>query len=221
MARFLYGGLENLIEQAENSCPEDFAVSKRNIAPVADEEQKKEIYRNRWLAACAANPGAAQNEIRKTAESVYTWLNRHDKEWLRHRPEERKPRGGNKTFADWEARDLRLSKQIAPAAQRLRDRPGKPVQVTMTKLLTEAGSGRLPAKVREKLPMTMRELTRHVEDNTAFRLRKIAWAERELTLRGEPAVKWRILKLAGIRDEDWDALWDAYTSQGKGSREPA
>lgn len=68
----------------------------------------------------------------------------------------------------------------------------------------------------KKLPLTEQEIQKCAEDNTAFRFRKMRWAERELCARGEPAVKWRILKLAGIRDEDWDTIWDLYTSQTDG-----
>lgn len=217
MAQFLYGGLERLVKQAETVSPEDIAVPKRSVGPVADEEAKRVAYRHRWLSACAAHPGAGQNEIRKADSAAYTWLNRHDKEWLRCHPEERKPRGGNKTFADWEKRDLELSGKIAPSAERLRARLGKPVQITATKLLIEAGCGRLRANVLKKLPMTEREIQKYAEDSTAFRLRKIRWAKQELCARGEPAVKWRILKLAGIRDEDWAAMWDLYTSQTGGN----
>ena len=42
------------------------------------------------------------------------------------------------------------------------------------------------------------------------RLRKLAWAERELTACGEPISKWKLMKLAGIRDEDWDSCWETY-----------
>ena len=143
MAQFLYGGLERLVKQAETVSPEDVAVPERSIGPVADEEAKRVAYRHRWLSACAAHPGASQNEIRKSDGAAYTWLNRHDKEWLRCHPEERKPRGGNKKFADWEKRDLELAGKIAPAAERVRARPGKPVQITATKLLIESGCGRL------------------------------------------------------------------------------
>ena len=64
--------------------------------------------------------------------------------------------------------------------------------------------------------MTELEIGKYAEDSTAFRLRKIHWAERELCARGEPAVRWRILKLAGIRDQDWDAVWEAYTARTEG-----
>lgn len=216
MARFLYGGLKRLTEQAESARPEDVAPPKHVVRHVAHEEEKRAVYRHRWLTTCAAHPGANQNEIRKADEAAYTWLNRHDKKWLRRHPEERKTRGGNKTFADWEDRDHQFSGRIAPAAERLRTRPGKPVQITASKLMIEAGCGRLPADVRKKLPMTELEIRKCAEDSTAFRLRKIRWAEQELCARGEPAIKWRILKLAGIRDQDWDAVWEAYTARTEG-----
>ena len=210
MARFLCGGLARLVDLAEKYTPAELKFSVEPRKRVADHEQKLEVYRSRWLAACQQMPDAGQNEIRKTEGAAYTWLNRHDKEWLSQHPKERKPRGGNCTYADWAGRDSEYSKLIPEAAKRLRTQEGKPVQVTKTKLLQAIGCGMLPARELERLPMTEKAIAQAVEDRMAYRMRKMLWAEQELILSGEPVVKWRLMKTAGIRDEDWDVCWDMF-----------
>lgn len=78
--------------------------------------------------------------------------------------------------------------------------------------MEELGCGSMSASARQNLPLTNAELSRCSEDITTFRLRKIAWAEQELLRRAEPVARWRILKLSGIRHEDWDSMWDIYTA---------
>ena len=210
MARFLCGGLARLVELAEKYTPAELKFSVEPRKRVVDHEEKLEVYRSRWLAACQQMPDAGQNEIRKTESAAYTWLNRHDKEWLSQHPKERKPRGGNCTYADWAGRDSEYSKLIPEAAKRLRTQEGKPVQVTKTKLLQAIGCGMLPARELERLPMTEKAIAQEVEDRMAYRMRKMLWAEQELILSGEPVVKWRLMKTAGIRDEDWNVCWDMF-----------
>jgi hypothetical protein len=211
LARFLCGGISNLVEFAEVYSEEELIFRASSHKQVADFEEKREIYRSRWMAACTQMPGAAQSEIRKTAGSVYTWLNRHDKEWLTQHPKERKARGGNRTYnVDWAERDADYAEKIPGAAKKLRMRPGKPIQVTKTKLLREIGCGLLPAEQWNRLPLTQKAVAQEAEDRMSFHLRKMLWAEKELAASGEPIVKWRLMKLAGIRDKDWDMYWEMY-----------
>lgn len=215
LARFLCNGLSEFITLAETYQPEKLVILPPQRKQVTGYEGKRKNYRSRWLKACEAMSGASQSEIRKTAEAVYTWLNRHDKEWLTQHPKERKPRGGNQTYADWAGKDYNFSRRVFNAVLKLRLRPGKPVQITKAKLLQEIGCGMLPSKQYARLPLTAKAIMLEVEDRQAFRMRKIQWAVWELTARGEPVVKWHVMKLAGIRDDAWETCWEAYQSQEK------
>lgn len=210
MAQFLCMGLSGLVELAEAYVPEERIVSPAPCKQVADYEKKRKAYRLRWLKACEAKPGAGQNEIRKTAVTVYTWLNRHDKEWLSQHPSERRQRGGNRTYADWTEKDRKFSILVPKAAERIKLLPGKPTQITKAKLLTVIGCGSLPSKQWSRLPLTEKAISLEVEDRTTFRMRKVQWAVWKLTALGDPVVKWRVMKLAGIRDEAWNVCWKAY-----------
>lgn len=212
MARFLCGSLENLVQLTEHDSRNMLANLHQRRGSVTNYDEKKAEYRKRWLAACKSNPGACQNEIRKTDEAAYIWLNRHDHAWLQLHPKKRLPRGGNKTYANWKERDQQLSKQVPVVARKLLAQSGKPIRISITRLMEELGCGSMSASARQNLPLTNAELSRCSEDITTFRLRKIAWAEQELLRRAEPVARWRILKLSGIRHEDWDSMWDIYTA---------
>lgn len=210
LAEFLCGGLQGLVERAEAYAPEELMITLTPRKQVVNYEEKREDYRLRWQKVCEALPGAGQNEIRKTAEAVYTWLNRHDRGWLSQHPSKRKQRGGNRTYADWTEKDYRFSSLVTKAAEKIRLLPGKPVQITKTKLRTEIGCRSIPSKQRSRLPLTEKFIAQEVEDQLTFRMRKVQWAVRELTALDVPVVKWRVMKLAGIRDEAWNLCWEAY-----------
>ncbi|MET2527152.1 TnsD family Tn7-like transposition protein [Ralstonia pseudosolanacearum] len=53
--------------------------------------------RKRWLAHKAVHPGASRTELRRNLYAVWTWLYRHDREWLwRHQPNATTWRGGKR-----------------------------------------------------------------------------------------------------------------------------
>ena len=207
LARFLCGGLPRLIELAEELSKEDLIIQTKKRGQVTDFEKKLEKYREKWLDACTAMPGACQNDIRKIAGATYTWLYRHDKDWLMEHPKERKAVGGNCTYADRTERDRRYAAMVPAAAEKLRNLPRKPIWITKTRLTKELD---LLPRFLEDLPLTKSAIDREIEDRMGHRLRKLAWAERELSVCGEAVSKWKLMKLAGIRDEDWDICWEAY-----------
>ena len=209
MARFLCHGLPNLVQLAEEASVEDLILPHTVYGCVEDMDIKLEKYRTQWLQACNAMPEAGRNEVRKTAESTYTWLLRHDKMWLMEHCNEKRPTGGTKTFADMKEKDLLYVSKVHVAAEEIRCAPGKPIWITKTRLAKQLG---LLPRLLPDLPMTQKAFEQEVESQMDFRLRKIAWAESELTAHGKPATRWQILKLAAIRDNDWDKCWNVYIS---------
>lgn len=206
ISRFLCHGLPGLIQFAEETSPERLVFTKASYGCAAEDE-KREQYRTKWLDVCGTLPGAGRNELRGAAGATYTWLLRHDKEWLMEHPKERRLRGGNKVFSDRTQQDLMLSAKTHAAAKALRSVKGKPVWITKTCLAKKIG---LIPKLLPELPMTQKAFEEEVESLIEYRLRRIAWAESLLISQGKPTVRWQVLKLAAIRECDWDECWDAY-----------
>lgn len=216
LSRFLCHGLSHLIQLAEETSPESLTFAKPDYGCAANSETKRETYRVKWLGVYSSMPGAGRDELRRAAGSTYTWLLRHDKNWLMEHPKEQCLRGGNKAFADRAQQDLLFSAKVHTAAQELRSVKGKPIWITKTRLAKQLG---LLPRLLPELPMTQAAFEREIENQMEYRLRKIAWAENELASQEKPAVKWQVLKLAGIRDCDWDKCWEAYTSAKNFSKE--
>lgn len=213
LSRFLCGSLKNLINIAVTR-KEAIRHRKRYIyTNVANIEIKKAHYREKWLDAWKSIPAGRQNDIRNLVPSVYTWLNRHDAVWLQENAPIKRKRGGNKIYADWNKRDKLYATQIRSASDKIRKLPGKPVKITITKIGQQLGCGKLFLSKRHYLPLTTRELEKCVEDNHSFRIRRISWAIDELKKQEKPVVMWRVMKLAGVRDDLWREYWDLVISQ--------
>lgn len=213
MAIFLCGSLEKLIDIAIQQNGTQIPNRSR-CTEVTEIEIKREKYRARWLGACLAYSKASQNDIRNHIPSVYTWLNRHDKLWLRDNSPSSRKRGGYKKFADWNERDKEYAKKVAGAAERIRAYPGKPVQISILRIGKELGCGELLYSKAKVLPLTMQEVYKAIEDSDTIRMRKIEWAINELNKQGLPIAKWRVMKLAGIRDELWERYWGLIAEDG-------
>lgn len=212
MFRFLCGGLESFLSYAESSNPEMFKTSPAVRRRPADFESKIERYRAQWLDACSKLPGASQNEIRKTADSVYQWLNRHDRAWLSVHPVERKARGGNKTYADWASKDQTYSRLVPCAVDLIKNLPGKPVRITINKLAQQIGLGSVHKRDYTLLPRTIAALQNSQESLSEYYLRKMLWAEDRLLSENQPLSKWLVLKKASIPTRYYDQTWHSFLS---------
>ena len=202
LSQFLCGGLEAFIDTAEANNPEAFYIAPLQYK-TANDTDKLRKYRAQWLEVKNKLLNGCQNDIRNQIPNVYTWLKRHDATWLKDNYPSPRKRGGNKKYVDWDARDQEIANKIQDAADKLRSLPGKPIKVSATKIGKIIGCGSLLLRKSNKLPKSMNELLEVVEDNHALRIRRIHWAINELESNGLPLTMWRVMKLAGIRDELW------------------
>ena len=77
---------------------------------------------------------------------------------------------------NWSERDTQLAQAVKLAAQQLRDRPGRPLRITMTAI---AGQVKLLYSSRyslDKLPLTVTALAEVVETWEATMVRRVEWA---------------------------------------------
>lgn len=207
LSRFLCHGLPYLIQFAEEASPDAWSFPKVNYVCVKEDETKRDHYRAKWLEAWEKMPNAGRDQLRKAAGSTYTWLLRHDKEWLMDHPKDQRPKGGNKVFADRNSQDLLLADRVRETARELRSLVSKPVWITKTCLIKKAG---ITFQLLPQLPLTQKIVEEETESLMEYRLRRIAWAENQLITQGKPAIKWQVLKLAAIRECDWEECWNAH-----------
>lgn len=161
--------------------------------------------RESWLQACAANPAAGVKEIRLVDGADYSWLYRHDREWLRaHSP--RKPHPPPVRRVDWDERDASLASQVISAAAEIRNSPGRPMRVTMRAIGIQLGVTALLENELVHLPRTKAALTMVVESKEEFANRRLQLAAEKLKRQGESLRGWRLIRVAGLRPEHSNRL---------------
>lgn len=139
-------------------------------------------YRKQWSALLEENPDEATYMLSRKVSGVYTWLRRHDKEWLdSNHPSGKLSTGRRGTGADVRvlpgkddiSQDTLLAEKVRGVSFALKSGPGNPVRVTLAKICKEIPQVRfLKAKLGEA-PLTSQALHEAVETTEAFVKRRI------------------------------------------------
>jgi len=202
LGRFLCGTFYDFLE-----------VAKQNINKVP---QKKKLeynscknidilreYRKRWLNARKRAVQDTRNCIIKEDKSTYTWLLRRDKDWLYANSPQPQKRGGNKSWANWGERDQMYAIQVQSITHDLfNSRDAKPKRVSKTSICKQLGIS-LSILANGQMPCLENEISKWSETQDQFCHRKVEWAISRYYETGQPIITWKVLKAAGIRDENW------------------
>lgn len=164
-------------------------------------ESEKELFsrRSRWNNLRDSFPGAGRKALRCLGQADYTWLYRHDNEWLKKNMPPPMPFTRLETRVNWEKRDWRLASQVVAAAKSLRNQGDKPVRVTVSSVGKATGLLFLPQNKLGKLPLTTLQLLKVCENGDKFALRRVKLAVEKLKLEQMPLDFWRIVRAANLR----------------------
>lgn len=175
---------------------------------VGSESKKQEIpetslenYRLEWLNARKNNPEAGRSILRKQFQRVYTWLRRHDREWLETHLPALQIKNPPSARVDWENRDSELCESVKIVAASLYSNLEKPKQVTTAAIARELGQLALIQKHLDKLPQTAKILENLVESREAFAIRRINWVVNCYFQEGICPQRWQLVRRAGLRPE--------------------
>lgn len=159
---------------------EDFKIRQKNA-------------RAKWLDLMKKNPKLSRNNLRKLDEGVYTWLIRHDNEWL----DNNSPKIKNQYKPiDWNQRDEELLPQVKEVVLRMQE--GKPERISWTTIGGKLGINGWFPKRKDKLPKVKAYLDSIEETLHDFHIRKIKWAIEELESEGESISKWKLIEKSGV-----------------------
>jgi len=183
--------------------------TKQNKRVLASTEKKKEgvseislqKYRSEWLAVRKAHPEAGRTVLSKQFQGVFTWLRRHDRQWLEaHLPaiEQKTPPPPR---VNWESRDAELSESVKLVAAQLYNQPERPTQVTIAAIAREMGQLALIQKHLDKLPLTAKIFADLVETRETFAVRRIQWVVECYRQEGICPQKWQLVRRSGLRPE--------------------
>lgn len=173
------------------------------------------IRRARWIDLRRREPELERKALADRLPADYTWLYRHDRDWLEaHLPPPTAHRSSGPR-ADWAVIDLGLAEKLRVAAGAILGRI-PPVRVTLAELERHVGRRGWIGKRYAKLPETVAALAEVTESVESFRLRRVSWARHELEAAGTTAPLWKVRRLAGLPECASPAVEDAL----RGGRTP-
>lgn len=149
--------------------------------------------RERWLDLMKKNPKLSRNNLKKLDEGLYTWLIRHDKEWLDNNAPKIK---NHNPPIDWNQRDEELLPQVKEVVSKMQD--GKPERIRWTTIGGKLGINGWFSKRKDKLPKVKAYLDPIEETLQDFHIRKIKWAIEELESEGVSISKWKLIEKSGV-----------------------
>lgn len=152
--------------------------------------------REAWTALCAAHPDDSKAQLRKRKPSLYRRLYRHDHYWLLEQQAAPPARSRTGTV-DWGARDRALVQRVSEMAT------GVVTRVPLRRVSRHYVLGQLHARALialygHHLPLTGAALDEHCESVEDFQLRRIAHADKTISVHGRTAPDWRVLRAARI-----------------------
>lgn len=180
------------------------------------------VYKNAVLEFINHNPDAGRKDIRNALKKQYSWLYRHNRKWL----EDNLPVSMKNTQAiqnnrvNWTDRDFLIMNEIKEVYHQLISMD-KPVRITLSLMGKKIGKLSLLEHYIDKMPETKRYLDQILESVEEFQSRRIDYACKFIINSGLQLKKWRIIKVAGLRNEfaltlDWyiEKCIDSYLNEG-------
>ena len=153
--------------------------------------------REYWTNLQLQYPDATKTELRRLTPATYTWLYRHDRDWLTdNSPALQQPIATNERV-DWVKRDLEVLDRVKLAVDAML-KVDKPQRLTVSGIGKAIGLLALLEQHLDLMPITGDYLATVMESIEDFQIRRIRWAMEELDRRREPMVAWRVMRLAGL-----------------------
>jgi hypothetical protein len=161
--------------------------------------ERAKIYKAEWLTALEANPGASLKILQSKREKVYSWLSRHESEWLEiHKPKPGKAIKRQRSHVNWGERDVQYLKAVQDSVSRLKNSPGYPIRLTISAISRDTGLLPSMEDHLDKLPLTAQFLNELIETDEMFAIRRVWWAT--ICYRQEQVcpTKRQLMKRAGV-----------------------
>lgn len=147
---------------------------KENAVSVAREKKRRE-YRSIWISAMKLGREVTLNALRRKLPREYAWLLHNDSEWLEEHKPQPKKRNPPTASVNWKRRDAEYAAAVKAAASRLKDAPGRPVQVTRTAIGRALGAITLLRQKLHNMPLTAQVLNAAVEAREQYAVRRVWW----------------------------------------------
>jgi hypothetical protein len=160
--------------------------------------EKRRACRGKWVTVMRQAPKTTLKALRLNLPREYAWLRQNDAGWLmRHSPPSRRharPTSG----VDWKKRDAEYAVVVRAAATRLRNKPGRPVQLTRNAIGRAVGATTLLRLKLNKMPLTAQVIDGVVETRVEYAVRRIGWAAECFTRERVMPRLWQLMLRANV-----------------------
>jgi hypothetical protein len=134
------------------------------------------------------------------APATYAWLYKNDTEWLnQNSPTLRVPVPSNNRV-DWQHRDKLVLAQVQDVVQLLLNAQ-KPIRLTLGRIGKTLDLQALLEQHLAQMPLTKAYLESVTESIEDYQIRRIKWASAKLEEQGKEVKLWRVIRLAGLRED--------------------
>lgn len=162
---------------------------------------RRRNYRSLLMNELAFNHAVSRAELRRLMSGIWTWLYRHDTEWLFSTlPGKIQAHSRPKPVIDWKHRDIEIASKLSECANRLLSQDGEPIRITKPTLIRATDQRYLIEKRIEMLPETAERLRILCESVEDFQVRRVRYVAAKLTKEGIVPLPWRIKKDAGLSE---------------------
>ncbi|MFT4413348.1 TnsD family transposase [Fredinandcohnia humi] len=158
-------------------------------------------FRQEWLDLQKKYPEKGKTELRKINSRLYTWLYRNDRKWFNSSSPKKKQNITVNNRVDWDKRDAEILELVKAIVEEILNSNDKPERITISRVGKKIGKLSLLEKHLSKLPRTNEYLLQNTDSVRDFQIRRIKWAIKECEREGYDVQWWRVVRVAGIRDE--------------------
>lgn len=206
IARVLNVDTKTAINQLKKLSSKDV---KNDINSIKDKDLEKAEHRKRWLSLKNQNSKMTKTQLRDKDKATYSWLYKHDRDWLYSLEYPLTDKIYINNRVDWESRDkevLSIAKHMVKATI---NKSGKPERITISRIGKKIGLVSLLEKHMDKLPKTKKYFDKAAESVESYQIRRIKWAVNELFNEEKKVNNNAVLRKACIRANCSRIVFDA------------
>jgi len=181
--------IQNKMEHSEVAATitDDFEIERTNR-------------RAAWLNIVKDYPEKTRTQIRQMAKADFTWLYRHDRQWLtKNTPAPEKRRKYTDNRVDWQKRDAEICNRVKAVINEELKSVNKPTRITVSFIGKAIGELHLLQKHLDKLPKTKEFIPSFSETIEEFQIRRVKYVGQKLRENQMKVMEWEIIRKAGLR----------------------
>lgn len=207
MARQL-GCDSKTVQKFEKQYKESNNLNKIESFSKIDQEFQDETcvtYKMSLQKILKTHPEMSRTELRKLCQKEYSYLYKHEKEWLLGILPVAKISSGGKGYIDWQQRDGEICMQLQNARLELlkEDKPSRICHSSLAKKIVQLT---LLSNHLDKLPNCKEFISNFCETTQEFQIRRCQKIINDMQVKGIQLAEWRVWRKAGLRHEAYESI---------------